>query len=236
MFEDSLMESGNMSKAVSKYWPIVSLLVNGGTLIAIVLWPLYHPEALPSRIVATLMQAPSPPPPPPMATAPKAQIKSESLSNQLQAPSKIPKQIKVANDSAIPPSLGVIGMEGLGTDTPGAMDSIIGRAGTGPVKVVKQPAKTISISSGPMAGNLLDKTVPHYPAIAIAAGIQGVVVLQATISGTGSIKNLRVISGPSMLQQAALDAVRSWRYKPYLLNGEPVEVETTINVVFNLGQ
>jgi protein TonB len=59
--------------------------------------------------------------------------------------------------------------------------------------------------------------------------------LQATISKSGSIQNLRVISGPPMLQQSALDAVRSWRYKPYLLNGDPVEVETTVNVVFNLG-
>jgi protein TonB len=61
------------------------------------------------------------------------------------------------------------------------------------------------------------------------------VVLQATISKTGSIENLHVISGPAMLQQAALDAVRSWRYKPYLLNGEPVEVDTTVNVIFTLG-
>jgi protein TonB len=61
------------------------------------------------------------------------------------------------------------------------------------------------------------------------------VVLQATISKAGSITNLRVISGPPMLQQAAMDAVRSWRYRPYLLNGDPVEVETTVNVVFNLG-
>ena len=78
--------------------------------------------------------------------------------------------------------------------------------------------------------------MPQYPAIAKAARIQGIVVLQATISKSGSIQNLRVISGPPMLQQAAMDAVRSWRYKPYLLNGEPVEVETTINVVFNLGE
>ncbi len=87
-----------------------------------------------------------------------------------------------------------------------------------------------------MDGNLLDKTVPQYPAIARAARIQGVVVLQATISTTGFIKNLRVMSGPPMLQQAAMDAVRSWHYKPYLLNGNPVEVETTINVVFSLGE
>jgi protein TonB len=87
-----------------------------------------------------------------------------------------------------------------------------------------------------MAGNLVVKTMPQYPAIPRAAGIQGTVVLQATISRNGSIENLRVISGPPMLQQAAIDAVRTWRYKPYLLNGEPVEVDTTINVVFNLSE
>ncbi len=76
---------------------------------------------------------------------------------------------------------------------------------------------------------------PQYPAIAKAARIQGTVVLQATISKTGTIEGLQVLSGPPMLQQAAMDAVRSWRYKPYLLNGEPVEVGTTINVVFSLG-
>jgi protein TonB len=61
------------------------------------------------------------------------------------------------------------------------------------------------------------------------------VVLQATISKTGSIENLHIISGPAMLQQAAMQAVRSWRYRPYLLNNEPVEVETTVNVIFSLG-
>jgi len=82
---------------------------------------------------------------------------------------------------------------------------------------------------------LLQKTVPVYPPIAKAARVSGTVVLQATISKTGTIENLRVISGPAMLQQAAMDAVKSWRYRPYLLNGDPVEVETTVNVVFTLG-
>ena len=66
--------------------------------------------------------------------------------------------------------------------------------------------------------------------------IEGTVVLTATISKAGTIENLRVASGPAMLQQAALDAVKEWRYRPYLLNGEPVEVETTVNVVFTLGR
>ena len=85
-----------------------------------------------------------------------------------------------------------------------------------------------------VAGLLLNKSVPAYPAIAKAAGVEGTVVLQATISKTGTIENLRVVSGPAMLQQAALDAVRSWRYRPYLLNDAPVEVETTVNVVFRM--
>ncbi len=75
-----------------------------------------------------------------------------------------------------------------------------------------------------------------YPPIAKAARVSGTVVIQATISKTGTIENLRVISGPAMLQQAAMDAVRAWRYRPYLLNNEPVEVETTVNVIFTPGR
>jgi protein TonB len=86
-----------------------------------------------------------------------------------------------------------------------------------------------------MQGMLLLKTTPVYPPIAKAARVSGTVVLQATISKTGSIENLHIVSGPAMLQQAAMQAVRSWRYRPYLLNNEPVEVETTVNVIFSLG-
>ena len=79
------------------------------------------------------------------------------------------------------------------------------------------------------------RAMSTYPPIAKAARVSGTVVIQATISKTGTVENLRVISGPAMLQQSALDAVRSWRYRPYLLNNEPVEVETTVNVIFTLG-
>ena len=76
---------------------------------------------------------------------------------------------------------------------------------------------------------------PRYPAIAAATRVQGTVVLEATISKTGVIENLRAVSGSPMLIGAAEDAVRTWRYRPYQLNGEAVAVETTINVVFRLG-
>jgi protein TonB len=113
------------------------------------------------------------------------------------------------------------------------MGSIFGGE-TGP-KVKAEIPKKINISSGVAAGMLLQKTQPTYPPIAKAARVQGTVVLQAKISKTGSIEDLRVVSGPAMLQQSALDAVKSWRYRPYLLNNEPVEVETTVNVIFTLG-
>lgn len=232
MFEDSLMESGNQIKARSKYWSIVALLINSGVLIALIVWPLLHPEALPKQVMAALMIAPPAPTPPP--TIPTAHIKSEMVSTELLAPGGTPKTIKLVQESSLPPSM-ESAIEGLSSDPPAGLSSVM--TGTGPVIVLKAaPLKKVSISSGVMAGNLLEKTMPQYPAIARATRTQGTVVVQATISQAGLIENLRVISGPPILQQAAVDAIRSWRYKPYLLNGVPVEVETTINIVFNLGE
>jgi protein TonB len=85
-----------------------------------------------------------------------------------------------------------------------------------------------------MEGMLIYKVLPVYPAVARAMRIAGRVELQATISRNGTIDNLRVVDGPTMLRQAAYDAVKQWRYRPYLLNSEPVEVETTVNVDFTL--
>ena len=90
------------------------------------------------------------------------------------------------------------------------------------------------ISGGVMAGNILSKSTPIYPREAREAGISGTVVLHALISKEGTVKSLQVISGPKELQIAALDAVKQWTYRPYLLNGEPTEVDTTIMVNFNL--
>ncbi len=84
-------------------------------------------------------------------------------------------------------------------------------------------------------GSLAYKVVPTYPPLAKSARIQGQVLLQAVISKQGVIENLRALSGPPMLVEAAVEAVRQWRYRPYILNGEPIEVETQITVNFSLG-
>jgi protein TonB len=155
------------------------------------------------------------------------------MNNQLTAPTKIPKNIAMVSSKEAPPSnFGVAGMEGMG-GTSGVMGSFFG-SGNAP-KVQAAAPKKVNISAGVAVGMLIQKITPNYPPIAKAARVQGTVVLQATISKGGTIENLKVVSGPAMLQQAAVEAVRQWRYRPYLLNNEPVEVETTVNVIFTLG-
>jgi peptidyl-prolyl cis-trans isomerase A (cyclophilin A) len=103
-----------------------------------------------------------------------------------------------------------------------------------PAPAAAGAAKRVSIGPGVAAAMLLKRTPPVYPEKARQAGISGTVELQAVISKYGTVTDLKVISGPEELQQAALDAVRNWVYKPYLLNDEPVEVTTTIKTVFSL--
>jgi periplasmic protein TonB len=156
----------------------------------------------------------------------------------LHAPTKIPKDIKMLKEDAAPPpaSAGVMGSGMAGGTAGGVLGGMMGGSGSGPAIVVAKPKPTgpARISGGVIAGNILVKTQPIYPPIARAAHQGGTVTLHAIISKTGAIESLTVVSGPAMLQGSALDAVKQWRYKPYLLNGEPTEVDTTIMVNFNL--
>jgi protein TonB len=80
--------------------------------------------------------------------------------------------------------------------------------------------------------NLVSHTPPVYPEVARAARIQGTVIVEAVISKEGTVSDLRVISGHPLLTQAALDAIKTWKYKPIELNGQPTAVVTTITVNF----
>ena len=97
------------------------------------------------------------------------------------------------------------------------------------------PPKIVNINAGTAVGLLESRVQPVYPIDAKKAGVSGTVVLTAVIGTDGLVKDLQVVSGPDLLQQAALDAVKMWRYRPYLLNGQPVEVRATINIIFTLG-
>jgi protein TonB len=96
------------------------------------------------------------------------------------------------------------------------------------------PRAPVKVSTGVMSGLLVHQVQPTYPEIAKMARVEGTVVLLATISRDGTIENLRVVSGHPMLVRSAMDAVRQWRYRPYMLNQEPVEVETQVTVNFRL--
>ncbi|MGI4757313.1 MAG: energy transducer TonB, partial [Janthinobacterium lividum] len=159
----------------------------------------------------------------------------------MTAPTKIPKKIDMTHEDPPPPAQ-VAGVAGAGMGAAGgSAGGIMGGLGLGsaPTPVVKvekpKPTGPAKISSGVMAGQVLVKTTPVYPPIAKAAHVSGAVVLHAIISKTGSVEQLSVVSGPEMLRANAISAVQSWKYKPYLLNGDPTEVDTTITVNFSFG-
>ncbi len=222
-------------KGKSGRWMLVTGTIDFAILVSLILVPLIYPEALPAAMMQTLLFLPPPPPPPLPPPPPEVKVvkvESEMMNNQLTAPTRIPHNINMVSEKeTAASSFGVAGMEGMGGGS-GAMGNFFGN--TGP-KVNAAAPKKVNISAGVAVGLLIQKTVPTYPPIAKAARVSGTVVLQATISKQGTIENLHVVSGPAMLQQSAMDAVRTWRYRPYLLNNEPVEVDTTVNVIFTLG-
>jgi len=236
MFVDSTFESTGRIRTRSRAWMIAALALNSSIVLALILAPLIYPEALPQQAIAFLMAVPTPPvETPPAATHPVAHTSSTSsaaLEDPFTAPRQIQITIAMVRDSGPAPTSPIGSMDN-GSGIPGGIGDPFGHEAA-PRVVHAAPAGPPRISSGVAESTVIYKVVPIYPAIAKVAGVSGTVVLAATISKAGTIENLRVVSGPAMLQQAALDAVERWRYRPYLLNGEAVAVETTVNVVFNL--
>lgn len=207
------------------------------------LLPLMFTEALPNQQLLTYLVAPPPPPPPPPPAAPARVVKvvqTDVLDNgALRTPTRIPKKIEMIREEAAPPpaAAGVVG--GIPGGVPGGqLGGVIGGiiSSTSTSASVPAPAlpKRIRISQGIIQGQLTHRVEPEYPVIAKAAHISGTVVLTAIIGKDGDIQQLQAVKGPPLLISAAIKAVKQWRYRPYLLNGEPVEVETTIIVTFTL--
>ena len=156
----------------------------------------------------------------------------EMMQTQLMAPTRLPENAKSAASLDTPPpaTLGGASMAALNGG------NSFGNVFTDQSHTRVSGPKPVSVSSGVATGMLIHKTQPIYPSIAKSARIEGTVVLQAKISRSGSVTDLQVVSGPPMLRQAAIDAVKTWQYKPYLLNDQPTEVNTTIDVHFALGR
>src|SRR6202043_2707548 len=243
MFEDSLIESGNKLKTKRLGTTILSFLLQVGLIGVLILIPLIYTDALPKGNLMTFLVAPPPPPPPPPPPAAVMKvvkvIQTDIVNGQLRTPTKIPQKVQMIKEDEAPPpvmaSTGVVG--GVPGGVPGgSMGGVIGSVlSSTPVAVPKiATPQRVRVSSGVSSGLLIRKVSPNYPPLARQARIQGTVVLQAQISKDGSIQNLQLISGHPMLAPAAIEAVKQWKYKPYLLNGEPVEVETQVQVNFTL--
>src|SRR6202790_251464 len=241
MFEDSLIESGNKLKTKRLGTTILSFLLQVGLIGVLILIPLIYTDALPKGNLMTFLVAPPPPPPappPPAAAAVKVvKIQSEVINGQLRTPTKIPNKVQMIKEEEAPPDLGGGVTGGVpggipGGSAGGVMGSILSTTNAAIPKVATP--QRVRVSSGVSTGLLIKKVTPNYPQLAKQARIQGSVVLQAEISKEGTIQNLQLISGHPMLAPAAIEAVKQWRYKPYLLNGEPVAVETQVVVNFSL--
>jgi len=248
MFSDSLLEFGVQRKR-KFFATTTSFTLNILIICALLIMPLAFTEELPKAQLLTFLAAPPPPPPPPPPAAAAVQkimkvIQTDMLSNgELRTPSKIPQKIQMIKEEEAPPPIasngGVVG--GVPGGIPGGqLGGVIGGivSSTSNLsavpKFVPVTPQRVRISQGVTRGLLIHRVEPNYPPLARAARVQGEVVLTAIINVNGEIQNLQLISGHPMLVPEAIAAVKQWRYKPYLLNGQPVEVETTITVIFQL--
>jgi protein TonB len=249
MFADSVLDFGVQRKR-KFFATTTSFVINLMVIALMLLIPLAFTESLPKAQLLTMLVAPPPPPPPPPPAAAAVQrivheIQTDLLSTgELRTPTKIPNKVQMIKEEEAPPPMpaggGVVGgvPGGIpGGSVGGVLGSILSSSSMSSVpKVTLAAPQRIRVSQGVTKGLMIHRVEPTYPALAKAARIQGEVVLSAVIDVNGGITNLQLISGHPMLVPSALAAVREWRYKPYLLNGQPVEVETNITVIFSLSQ
>jgi periplasmic protein TonB len=248
LFADSLIDSGKSEKNRRKFATVFSILFQCLLIGVLLIVPLMFTEALPRQQLLTFLVAPPPPPPPPPPAAQALakvvrQIPSDLLtSGQLRTPSRIPEKVQMIREDETPPPLSSVGgvVGGVPGGVPGGqlggvIGGIVGQT-SNLVAAAKMAApgapSRVRISQGVTRGYLIQKIEPKYPLLARRARITGQVILQAIIGKDGEIIDLNLVSGHPMLVAAAIDAVRQWRYRPYMLSGRPVEVETTITVTF----
>lgn len=248
MFSDSLLEFGQQRKRRA-FATTTSFVFNCVAVGMMLVMPLVFTEDLPKAQLLTFLVTPPPPPPPPPPAAGQMQrvvrqVQTDMLSTgQLRMPTRIPQKVQIVREEEAPPPMsatgGVVGgvPGGIpGGQVGGVIGGIINATSSLAVvpKFVPVVPQRVRISQGVTKGLLIHRVEPAYPTLARAARVQGEVVLSAIIDTTGQITNLQLVSGHPMLVPAAFAAVRDWRYKPYLLNGQPVEVETMITVIFSL--
>ena len=256
MFEQTFVDGVGKT---NKTWTVmVSFVAQIALIVVAVILPLIYTEVLPSTTLQSFLVAPPPPPPPPPPPAAPAPVKIVKViprqfdAGKLMAPKVVPKEIATIKEEELPPpSSGVAGVVGgvsggvAGGAVGGVLGGIINAVPSAappppppPVAAVKKeaPITRIKVGGAVQSASIIKKTPPIYPQLAKSARVSGVVHLAAIIAKDGTIQELHSLGGPALLIQAAMDAVKTWVYRPTMLNGEPVQVETTIDVNFTLNQ
>ncbi len=239
MFGDFLSDSGWSNHSHRGWTTLISFAVQACAVACLLLLPLFYTEGLPRLAMLAPLLAPAPPPAAPrqqMRPTPSSPAQSNLMDDRLISPPQIPLTVTMLTETTAPPPMidpNAAGVRhGIGADGRGNV------FGSAPGSDVALPPPTAVVRHPPvsrmMEGNLTHRVQPEYPLLARQVRVQGKVVLRAMISREGTIENLQVLTGHPMLIPAAVDAVRQWRYRPYVLNGEPVEVETEVTVNFVL--
>ncbi len=243
MFAESMLETSWGQRSRQGWTTFTSFGLQAVVIGLLLTLPLLRTVGLPpARALPTPITLA---PPPPLGPVVHQQNVGMSVPHNLDrnvivAPAETPRNIAMTDEPSAPPEIG--------TSPPGVRDGTGNVSGDGvwralgegtarPVPLsVPAPAPDTRVfrSSDLLAGSLIRRVQPAYPALARSARIQGTVVLSAVISKAGTMENLRVVSGHPMLVAAAMEAVSQWRYRPYILNHEPIEVETQIIVSFSL--
>jgi protein TonB len=238
MFADYIADNSWDNRSHRGWTALASFAAQALAIAGLLALPLFYTQALPRLALLGSVIAPVPPPAPAALRAVQSQVVSNLDEDALRFPAPIPRAFSNFNGHEadtdapeLPAGPGVPGSNGDHT----AGDSVLEALGGGmSPRLPTAPSVRPPRISHVMEGNLIRRVQPEYPALAKQARIQGTVVLRAVINREGTIQDLQVVSGHPLLVQAAINAVRQWRYRPFYLNDQPVEVETQVTVNFTL--
>ncbi len=244
MFAESLLETSRDQRSRRSWITFTSFGLQSVVIGLLLLIPLLTTVGLPSSRVLqppTSFGAPPPPPARSMERQHRAAVVESNLANNVPiAPRSIPRHIAIIDEVEAPPQVSYNTGPGVEGSTGDATTESVwkGLGSARPAVPQTPPVPTIRKfrPSSLLEGSLIRRVQPVYPPLARSVRVHGAVVLAALIGKEGAIENLRLISGHPMLVPAAIAAVSQWRYKPYILNGEAIEVETQITVNFILSE
>jgi protein TonB len=240
LFHDSLVISGANSRPLNPWAAVGSVALLSLFVLALIVIPLFHTDTLPTRERLTMLYVPPAGAASSVRMLPAFTSTSRNIPRNLRIPSAVHKTQEA-------PSTPVDTEGGLAGGVPGGvvggipggvLSGLMHSNGSAPV-LASTPApapKRIRVPAQVAEANLIHDVPPQYPAEAGRERIEGTVVLMAVIAKDGTVRDVRVESGLPLLAQAAIDAVKQWRYKPYLLNGEPIEVDSHITINFTLSR